>query len=66
MSAYRENRRADKVPRLNAITANEALEGTDLRRTQQYERAMEEIADDLKQQHQQGQKKSFAALLKKK
>jgi hypothetical protein len=66
MGAYREDRRATAVPKLNPITKNEAAEGTDLERQRAYERAREEIADDLRRQRDGTKKKSFADLVKKK
>lgn len=66
MAAYREDRRATAVPRLTAITKNEATEGTDVERQRTYERAREEIADDLRRQKEGTKKKSFADLVKKK
>lgn len=65
-SEYRPDRRATAVPRLNPITKNEAAEATDLQRQQAYERAREEIADDLRRQREGTKKKSFADLVKKK
>jgi hypothetical protein len=66
MGAYREDRRAMPVPKLNPISKNEAAEGTDLERQRAYERAREEIADDLRRQREGTRKKSFADLVKKK
>jgi hypothetical protein len=66
MGAYREDRRATAVPKLNPITKNEAAEGTDLERQRAYERAREEIADDLRRQRDGTKKKSFADLVRKK
>lgn len=65
-SEYQPNRRATAVPRLNPISRNEAMEGTDLQRQQKYERAREEIADDLRRQKEGTKKKSFSELVKKK
>lgn len=65
-SEYRPDRRATAVPKLNAVTKNEAAEGTDLERQRAYERAREEIADDLRRQKEGVKKKSFADLVKKK
>ncbi|MDX2009886.1 MAG: hypothetical protein SFW67_06850 [Myxococcaceae bacterium] len=66
MGAYREDRRAMPVPKLNPISKNESAEGTDLERQRAYERAREEIADDLRRQRDGTKKKSFADLVKKK
>jgi hypothetical protein len=66
MGAYREDRRASPVPRLNAITKNEAAEGSDLARQRTYERAREATADELRRQRDGTRKKSFADLVKKK
>lgn len=66
MAAYREDRRATAVPRLTAITKNEATEATEVERQRTYERAREEIADDLRRQKEGTKKKSFADLVKKK
>lgn len=63
MGAYREDRRTDAIRRLQPISKNEAAEMTDVNRTRQYERAREEIADDVRRQ---GGKKKFADLVKKK
>lgn len=66
MAAYEKDRRATAVPRLTAITKNEATEATDVARERTYERAREEIADDLRRQREGTKKKSFADLMKKK
>jgi hypothetical protein len=65
-SEYQPNRRATAVPRLNAVSRNEAMEGSELQRQQKYERAREEIADDLRRQREGTKKKSFSDLVKKK
>jgi len=65
MGAYREDRRTDAIRRLQPITRNEAAEMSDITRTKQYERAREEIADDLKRQSG-GKRKAFSELIKKK
>lgn len=65
-SEYQPNRRATAVPRLNAISRNEAMENTDLQRQQKYERAREELADELRRQREGTKKKSFSDLVKKK
>jgi len=62
---YDEHRRATAVPRLAPVTKNEAAEpGSELRRTQAYERAREAIADEVRAQ--QAPKRRFADLVKKK
>jgi CHASE3 domain sensor protein len=66
MSGYREDRRVDAIRPLNAVTRNEAAEGTDLRRERQYEALREAIADDRRKAAGLGPKRSFAELLKKK
>ena len=66
MADYREHRRPTAVPRLNAVTRNEAGELTDVNRDKAYEKAREEIADDLRRQKEGTKKKSFADLVKKK
>ena len=65
MPEYSTNRRATAVPALKPITKNEAAEGSDLRRTQAWERAREAIADDVRQQHAKAGRR-FGDLLKKK
>lgn len=62
MGTYREDRRADKVPRLSAVTANEAAEATDLRRAEQYQKEVDRLAAEQKKEP----KRSFADLVKKK
>lgn len=64
MPAYREDRRATAVPRLNAITKNEAAEVSDLARERTYEREREKLADDLRRQRDGTPKKVFADLVK--
>ncbi|GMU61522.1 MAG: hypothetical protein AMXMBFR34_32850 [Myxococcaceae bacterium] len=66
MSGYREDRRVDRVPRLGAITKNEAAEATDLKRERSYETFREAIADDRRKAQGGGPKRSFADLVKKK
>lgn len=66
MSGYREDRRVDAIPRLGAVTKNEAAEGTDIRRDRQFETFREAIADDRRKASGQGPKRSFAELIKKK
>jgi hypothetical protein len=66
MSAYREDRRATAIPRLNPVTKNEAAEGTDVARQNTLERAREQIADDLRRQRDGVKKKTFADLVKPK
>lgn len=66
MSGYREDRRIDAIPRLGAVTKNEAAEGSDIRRERQYETFREGIADDRRKASGQGPKRNFADLLKKK
>lgn len=63
---YSPHRRTPPVPKLNPVTRNEAAETSDLERQKAYERAREEIADDLRRQREGTTKKSFADLLKKK
>ena len=65
MGAYREDRRTDAIRRLQPITKNEAAEMSDIARTRQYEKAREEIADDIKRQNG-GKRKAFSELIKKK
>lgn len=65
MAGYNENRRADAVPRLHAVSKNEAAEGTDLRRTTQWEKAREALAEEMKKEAQKNQKRSFKDLVKK-
>ncbi len=48
MAAYREDRRAEKAPRINRITKNEANETTDLKRQTVYERERERLSDELR------------------
>lgn len=65
MTAYREDRRATKVPRLPAVSRNESLEASsDVDRLTAYERALETNADELRRQ--QGKARSFADLVKDK
>lgn len=64
MTGYREDRRTDRVPRLNPITKNEAAEASEVRRQRAYERAREAIADDLKAQRTKDRTR-FADRLKK-
>ncbi|MDP3236874.1 MAG: hypothetical protein Q8S33_14480 [Myxococcales bacterium] len=66
MADYKEHRRPTAVPRLNPVTRNEAGELTDINRDRTYEKAREEIADDLRRQKEGTKKKSFADLMKKK
>ncbi|MBE2254195.1 MAG: hypothetical protein IAE78_31995 [Myxococcus sp.] len=66
MADYKEHRRPTAVPRLNPVTRNEAGELTDINRERTYERAREEIADDLRRQKEGTTKKRFGDLLKKK
>lgn len=66
MSAYDQHRRATAVPGLKAVTRNEAAEASDVERQQAYERAREEIADDLRRQREGTKKRSFSELVKKK
>ncbi|MEW6431528.1 MAG: hypothetical protein AB1730_08450 [Myxococcota bacterium] len=66
MSGYREDRRVDPIPRLGAVTRNEAAEGTDVRRERQYETLREAIADERRKASGLGPKRNFADLLKKK
>lgn len=65
-SEYRPDRRATAVPKLNAVTKNEAAEVSDLERQRTLERAWEEISDDLRRQKDGSKKRSFADLVKKK
>jgi hypothetical protein len=65
MAEYDTQRRATAVPALKPITKNEAAEGSDLRRTQAWERAREAIADDIRKQSGKAGRK-FADLVKKK
>ena len=65
MPLYDENRRSTAVPRLSAITKNEATEGTDLRRQEVYERERDRLADELRKQNGE-KRRSFADLVKKK
>ncbi len=70
MPAYRENRRPDRVPRLNAITKNEAAETTDLRRLTTYELERErlhvEIGEKLGTSPKPKPQRSFADVLRTK
>ncbi|MEW5742370.1 MAG: hypothetical protein AB1938_25860 [Myxococcota bacterium] len=66
MSGYREDRRVDRVPRLGAVTRNEAAEATDIKRERTYEAFREAIADDRRKEAGGGPKRNFADLLKKK
>ncbi len=62
MSAeYRPDRRADKVPKINRVTKNEAAENTDMNRLERIVREREHLADERKKTG-----RSFSALLKKK
>ncbi len=62
MPEYDPQRRIDAVKRLGVISKSEAAEGTDLRRTTQYELAREATADELKAA-QRPQRRSFANAL---
>jgi len=66
MADYKEHRRPTAVPRLNPVSRNEASEATDVNRERTYEKAREEIADDLRHQKEGTKKKTFADLVKKK
>jgi hypothetical protein len=66
MPGYREDRRVERVPRLKAVTRNEAAEGTDIKRQRTYEALREAIADDRRKAAGGGPKRNFAELLKKK
>lgn len=63
-SGYREDRRIDAIKALRAVTKNEAMEASDLRREHAVELERERLADQLKQPDKP--KRSFAELLKKK
>lgn len=65
MPAYDEHRRATAVPRLTAITKNEAAENSDLELQRTYEREREAIADDLRRAREGRPKREFAALVKR-
>ncbi len=65
-SEYRPDRRATAVPKLNAVTKNEAAEVSDLQREKRLERAWEEISADLRRQKDGTKKRSFSDLVKKK
>ncbi len=54
------------MPKLNAVTKNEAAEVSDLQREKRLERAWEEISDDLRRQKDGTKKRSFSDLVKKK
>jgi hypothetical protein len=62
MPEYDPQRRIDAVKRLGVVSKNEAAEGTDLRRTTQYELAREAIADERKAA-QRPQRRSFSSAL---
>lgn len=66
MSGYREDRRIDAIPRLAAVSKNEAAQPTDIRRERQYEALREDIADDRRKAAGLGPKRNFADLVKKK
>ncbi|MFZ5444248.1 MAG: hypothetical protein ACOZQL_29900 [Myxococcota bacterium] len=63
-SNYRQDRRIDAIRPLSAVTKNEATEGTDLRVEQRWERALETVAETLREKEKP--KRSFADLVKKK
>ncbi len=62
MAEYDPNRRIAAVPRLGTVTKNEAAEGTDLRRTNAFEKVLETNADERKRL-QGAKKRSFADAL---
>jgi hypothetical protein len=64
MPQYGENRRTDKVPRLNAISNAEGAEATDLRRSERYEKEIEKRAAEANKE-KNPPKRSFKDLVKK-
>jgi len=66
MPGYREDRRIDAIPRLTAVTKNEASGMTDILRERTYELEREAIAADYRKEHGERSKRPFASLVKDK
>jgi hypothetical protein len=63
--AYRPDRRATPVPRLNAVTRNEAAETSDLKLQRTFEAEREETAEALRAQRDGPRQRTFAETLKR-
>lgn len=62
-SEYSAERRIEGIKRLSAVSKNEATEATDITLERQWEKALEQAADELR--HSTGTRRSFKDLIKK-